>query len=210
MTNLDILTCIVQKERKILSTWLKSRMQNTHYTTLPYEVFKSIQDTFEINNASRLLTLKQLLNIKMDKGDAISSYFSKIFELRDQLSTIGNNVVDVELSIKALRGLPLSWESLIQCISRPSLPKFDQLKNDCTQEESQLISRGIISNKEEEIQASQEKSSNKKGNFKRKRGNKNYMKRDLSKVQCFRCDKLVPSHVYCLKRKKNHVNLAEV
>ena len=72
----------------------------------------------------------------MDKGDTISSYFSKITKLRDQLSTIGNNVDDVELSLIALRGLPLLWESFIQCISHPSPPKFDQLKNDCTQEES--------------------------------------------------------------------------
>ena len=31
-----------------------------------YEVFKTIKDTFEINNASRILTLKQkLMNIKI-------------------------------------------------------------------------------------------------------------------------------------------------
>lgn len=52
--------------------------------TTAYEVFKTIQNTYEINNASRLLTLKhQLINIKMDKGDTISTYFSKISDSRD-------------------------------------------------------------------------------------------------------------------------------
>lgn len=90
----------------------------------------------------------------MNKGETITSYFLRISELRDQLSTIGNNIDDMELRLIALRGLPITWESFIQCITRrPSLPKFDQLKNDCSQEESQLISRGIGPTKGNEIQA---------------------------------------------------------
>ena len=48
-----------------------------------YEVFKTIKNTFEINNSSRLITLKsQLLNTKMEKGDSIHSYFEKISEMK--------------------------------------------------------------------------------------------------------------------------------
>lgn len=36
--------------------------------------------------------------------------------------------------------------------SWPELPNFDQLKNDCTQEESRLITRGISPHQEGEIQ----------------------------------------------------------
>ena len=96
-----------------------------------YEVFKTIQNMVEINNANRLLSLRQqLLNIKMIKGETMSSYFLRITELRDQISTIGNNVDDLLLSLIALRGLSISWESFIHCISQPCLPKFDQFKND--------------------------------------------------------------------------------
>lgn len=101
------------------------------------------------------------------------TYFSKKSELRDQLSTIGKNVEDVELSLIAFRGLPISWESFIQCISRPSIPKFDLLKNECAQEEAQLISRIIISDKEEEIQALHINSSNKKGKIQKKKREEN-------------------------------------
>ena len=61
----------------------------------------------------------------------MTNYFLRISEIRDQLATIGNNADDEELTLIALRGLPISWELFIQCVSRPSLPKFDQLKNEC-------------------------------------------------------------------------------
>ena len=70
---------------------------------------------------------------------------------------------DKELSVIALRGLPLSWETFIKGLSsRPELPKFDQLKNECTQEESRLASRGLSSNQEGDIQARYTKLNNKR------------------------------------------------
>lgn len=119
-----------------------------------FEIFTTIKNAFEINNSSRLITLKnQLMNIKMNKGETISSYFGRISEIRNHLNSIGNKVEDQELSILTLRGLPISWDAFIQVVSRPSIPSFDQLKNDCISEESRLISRGIVHTQEEENQA---------------------------------------------------------
>ena len=54
-----------------------------------FEMFSTIRDIFEINNTSRLLTLKQdLLYIKMKNGESITLYFLRIFELKDQLATM--------------------------------------------------------------------------------------------------------------------------
>lgn len=111
-------------------------------------------------------------------------------KLKNQLSSIGNKVEDQELSIIALRGLPISWEEFIQIFSIPSIPAFDQLKNDCTLKESRIISRGIISNQEGGNQALFSVSNNKgkkrkfkgKTNDKRKRNN-NYKRNNFSKVQ---------------------------
>lgn len=140
-------------------------------------------------NTSRLLTLKQdLLYIKMNNGESITFYFLRIFELKDQLATIGSQV-----------GLPLSWETFIHCLSSwTDLPKLELLKNECTQEESRLISRGINLNQEVYIQALQANTNNKqnKGKFKwnRKEFNKSYKKWDWSKVKCFKCDKFGHTH----------------
>ena len=71
-----------------------------------FEMFSTIKDTFEINNTSRILTLKQdLLYIKMKNGESITSYFLRISELKDQLATMDNRVDDKELSMIALRVL---------------------------------------------------------------------------------------------------------
>ena len=56
-----------------------------------FDMFSTIQSTFEINNTSRLFTLKQdLLYIKMKNGESITSYFLRIIELKDQLATMQN------------------------------------------------------------------------------------------------------------------------
>ena len=63
-----------------------------------YKAFKTIKDPFEINNKRKILTLKhQLLNIKINKGKTITTYFLRISEIRDQLATIGNNADDEEV-----------------------------------------------------------------------------------------------------------------
>ena len=181
-----------------------------------FEMFSSIQNTFEINNTSRLLTLKQdLLYIKMKNGESITSYFLRITKLKDQLATMKNQVDDKELSMISLRGLPLSWETFIQGLSsQPKLPKFDQLKNECTQEESRLASRGLSTNQEGDVQALYAKS-NKKRKFKhnKKEFNKNHKshkQRDWSKVRCFKCDKIGHSYYVCPEKQKIQAALAEV
>ena len=146
-----------------------------------FEIFTTIKNAFEINNSSRLITLKnQLMNIKMNKGETISSYFGRISEIRNHLNSIGNKVEDQELSILTLRGLPISWDAFIQVVSRPSIPSFDQLKNDCISEESRLISRGIVHTQEEENHAlvSTQNHQEKKRKFK---GKKNDYKKKNNK-----------------------------
>jgi hypothetical protein len=116
------------KARKLIIDSVKdSILPSISRITSAFEMFKIIQDTFEINNASRILTLKnQLLNMKMNKEETITSYFLRISEIRDQLLCIGNTIEDTELTLIALKGLPISWETFIQCIStRPPLPRFE-------------------------------------------------------------------------------------
>ena len=179
-------------------------------------MFSTIKNTFEINNTSRLLTLKQdLLHIKMINGESITSYFVRISELKDQLATIRSQVDDKELCIMALKGLPLSWETFICSLSSPpDLPKFEQHKNECTQEESRLILRGISLNRGGDIQALQINTSNKgkKRKFKRKRKefNKTYKKRDWSKVECYKCDKFDHTHNIFPERKTIQATLTKV
>jgi hypothetical protein len=43
----------------------------------------------------------------MSKTDSINTYLTKVSEIRDQLKTIGDKVLDVELVTISLNGLPI-------------------------------------------------------------------------------------------------------
>lgn len=73
------------------------------------EMLKDLQGLYEINNTSRALALRQQLHhVKMAKGDPFISFFMKIFDVRDQLCTIGDIVEGRDLVMLALNGLPQS------------------------------------------------------------------------------------------------------
>lgn len=79
----------------------------------------------------------------MNKGETVNAFFMRITELRDQSSFVSYEIDNQELSLKALGGLPNSWESFVQGISaRSKIPKLDRLRFDCLQEESRLMTKG--------------------------------------------------------------------
>ena len=81
----------------------------------------------------------------MSKSDSIVSFFSRIYELKDQLSITGETINDKELVLLAMNGLPPSWESFIQVISSKSdFLTFERLRTDCIQEEQRL--EGALAN----------------------------------------------------------------
>ena len=53
----------------------------------------------------------------MKKSESVDSYFSRIAEIRDQLGNVGEVVLDKDLSIYIVRGLPNTWESFVQTMS---------------------------------------------------------------------------------------------
>jgi hypothetical protein len=100
---------------------------------------------FESDNTLKALTLKrQLQSTKMTKGDTIAIFFMKISEIKKQLETIGEIISDRELVLTTLNNIPKHWEPFLQSITRrESLPTFDRLWTDFTQEKLRLINRGV-------------------------------------------------------------------
>lgn len=185
--------------------------------TTARDMFKILEGLYEINNTSRTLALRQqLYQVKMAKGEFVMSFFMKVSELRDQLSAIGDQVIDKDLVILALNGLPHSWEPFNQSISRRyKLPKFDRLRADCIKEESRLTARGSVKSSQNEdthvlaTQSTKKGRNWKKGNFKKNRDQKSdsalnskKKKKNLSRIQCFRCDKFGHYARDCLTRPK--------
>ncbi|XP_057820015.1 uncharacterized protein LOC131032929 [Cryptomeria japonica] len=174
-----------------------------------YHMFKALKNAFEITNASRTLALKREINhISMIKGESINAYFMWISTLRDVLATLGYEIQSKELTLIALDGLPSVWEMFVQGISaRVKYPNFKRLRADCLQEESRLNKKGIKhKNIDEHLQVLNTNSNKKrkKKQFKKRKGHqgKNTSKKDLSHIQCFRCDKFGHYVAKCLERSK--------
>ena len=56
----------------------------------------------------------QLKNTRMQKGESIQEYFSRISELKEQLEAIGDTIDEDELIMTALNGLTTPWDAFIQ------------------------------------------------------------------------------------------------
>jgi hypothetical protein len=84
----------------------------------------------------------------MGKDKTISSFFPKIAQTRDQLTTIGIAVDDDGLVQTAVDGLLDSWETFLSSVNgREVQPKFEILWHDYLEEKGRLKSRNDPSTK---------------------------------------------------------------
>jgi hypothetical protein len=99
-------------------------------------MYEALKEMFESDSTLKSLTLKsQLQSTKMMKGDTVAILFMKLPEIKEQLETIGGIMSDKEIVLTTLNNLPKSWEPFLQSIiGRESLPTFENLWTDCTQE----------------------------------------------------------------------------
>jgi hypothetical protein len=214
------------KARKIIIFSVKDHLiPHISPMKITKEMFDALKKLFESKNTNRVIALKhQLQNIKMTKADTVATFFMKIVEIRDQLGAIGEIISDRELVMLTLNGLPSHWEPFIQSISgRSKLPKFDRLWADCTQEETRLAVRGAHSSHHDESHALASHARKGKGRG-RGKGTERFHKKqkphwahehkekDMSKVQCYRCDKYGHYARDCLvwKKGRRHATTANV
>ena len=81
-------------------------------------------------------------NVKIQNSETMQSYFTRVGQIKEQLEAVEENVVEGEIVMTTLNGLPKSWDSFIQGIcARRRLISFSRLWEECTQEEARLITR---------------------------------------------------------------------
>jgi hypothetical protein len=79
-----------------------------------------------INLKMNLIT--QLKNTKMQKGETIHDYFSRISQFKEKIEEIGYTLYEYELIMKTHNGLTRPWDAFIQTIfSRKEKLQFDNL-----------------------------------------------------------------------------------
>jgi hypothetical protein len=104
------------------------------------EMFDALNRLYEGKNINWKMNLRsQLKNTRMQKGESIEEYFSKISEFKQQLEVIGDTIDKDELIMTTLNGLTIPWDAFIQMIcARKEKLKFDGLWEECIQEETRV------------------------------------------------------------------------
>jgi hypothetical protein len=94
----------------------------------------------------------QLKNTRMQRGESIQEYFSKISQFIEQLEVIRDAIDEDKLTMTTLNnGLSRPWDAFIQTIfSRKDKLKFDGLWEECIQEESRVANREALLSRDED------------------------------------------------------------
>jgi hypothetical protein len=159
------------------------------------EMWDALKNLFEAKNENRKMALKaKLHDTKMGKEESVSSYLTRVAQVKDELAVVGEVISDSELVRIALNGFTKDWEVFVKCVvGREHLPDWSRLWDDFTQEEIR-----------ERSQSSDQKTDRVDENVTlvAKSKKKGSSARDLSKVRCFCCNKLGHLASQCPERKK--------
>jgi hypothetical protein len=95
----------------------------------PKEMFGALTRMYEGNSINRKMNLRiQLKNTKMQKGETVHDYFSRVSQFKEQLEAIGDSLDEDELVTTTLNGLTRPWDAFIQTIcARKEKLQFDSL-----------------------------------------------------------------------------------
>jgi hypothetical protein len=188
------------------------------------EMFDALTRLYEGKNINQKMNLRtQLKNTRMQKGETIQEYFSRISEFKEQLEAIGDTIDEDELIMMTLNGLTRPWDEFIQTIcARMEKLKFDSLWEECIQEETRVANReALLARDDDQALATHTKRGRKKPYFQKethkepqppnkfnnkeshprrfqKKGQRR--ERDYSSVQCYHCDNMGHIAKFCPSR----------
>jgi hypothetical protein len=197
------------KAKRIIVYSIKDHSIHQVYSkNTPKYMFDSLTKMYEGKNINRKMNLRtQLKNIKMQKGETIQDYFSRISQFKEQLEAIGEKLDEYKLIMTTLNGLIRPWDAFIQTIcARKEKLQFDSLWEECVQEEARVANREVVILRGEyQALDAHAKGGNKKSHFEKethfhkeshppKRFHKYYKGQRkgkyLSSYQCYLCDKM--------------------
>ena len=114
------------------------------------ECFDTLTNLYEKKAPSQKRVLKKRLRtLKMNKDEGVGPFFTKIAQVRDQLTAIGITMDDDDLVQTVFDGFPNSWETFLAAISgRENQPNFDRLWHDAWKKKEEFRTRLLALRKE--------------------------------------------------------------
>ena len=109
------------------------------------EYFDALANLYEKKAPSQKWILKKTLRtLKLNKDESVSSFFTNIAQVRDQLIAIGIIVDDDDLVQTVVDGLRSSWETFMASVCGwENQPTFERLWHDCIEEEGRTSGKII-------------------------------------------------------------------
>ena len=78
------------------------------------EAWASLEAMYEVKKTANFLHLLQrFFTIKMYEGDSITTHINKLWELTEQLASVGEEISDLYFIMTLLGSLPKSYQTLI-------------------------------------------------------------------------------------------------
>jgi hypothetical protein len=181
------------------------------YHLIPYishidsskKMYDALTNLFSVRNIGQVMSLNnELRDMKMNDDDNITSYFVRIFELRDQLQAIEEITSEKELVNIVLNGLPKTWDAFSASMStRKEYPTFEEIWTCRAQDESRINAKEKPQKKNND-QAFTERFKNFRNKWKFGSSRKSNQEKDISEIQCFNCHKYSHYRNQCPKLKK--------
>ena len=101
------------------------------------EMWEALKRLHKSDNKNRKMVLRdKMRTTKMSKTDIVVTYLTKIMQVHDEISTIGEIVLDHEMVRMVLNGVTEPWKVFIEgIVAHENLPKWDYNWDDFIQEE---------------------------------------------------------------------------
>jgi hypothetical protein len=106
------------KAKRIIADSIKDHLiPQVSSKNTPKDMFDALTKMYEGKNINRKKNLRtQLKNTKMQKGETVQDYFSRVSQFKEELEAIGDNSDEDELVMTTLNGLTRPWDAFIQTI----------------------------------------------------------------------------------------------
>jgi hypothetical protein len=135
------------RDKRIITDSIKDHLIPQEFSeSTPKDMFDALNIMYEGKNINWNMNLRtQLKNTKMQKGETIQDYFSRVSQFKEQLEAIGDNLDEYELMMTTLNGLTRPWDAFIQTIcARKEKLQFDSLWEECVQEEARVANHEAV------------------------------------------------------------------
>jgi hypothetical protein len=172
-----------------------------------HKMWAALIKLYQSNNQNRKMVLREKLNnIKMNKSQTMASYFTRIQQVRDEISAVGEAVDEKDLVKVAPKGCTKQWTTFVTGIlARDKLPNWAKLWNDFTQKEiweESTVGGQHKGGDEENLAIGHVKKGKGKAKQNQGGGAASQGKKDMSKVKCFACNKFGHYVGQCPNKKK--------